>query len=80
MPESLQETKPDQQFSILREELENLAIHDPVLKRLLRRRDLPTADMYVMSQWGEEPPEEMDYEEARCIEILAELEALQQKS
>ena len=76
MTDSSTSTKQGKQSSMLLAELESRAGHDPVLERLLRRADLPTANDYIaMNWWGNGLPEEIDIEEQEIIELLNALEA-----
>lgn len=69
----LQQLKQETEFLSLREELENLAGHDPVLKHLLQQKDLPTVDDYISMQWMDGMPDEIDPEEEAVVVILRQL-------
>jgi hypothetical protein len=58
----------------VRAELERLSEHDPVLARLLREKDQPTADAYIWMQWENGPPQDVDDDEQRVINLLTALE------
>ena len=74
MLDASRSTKPATTSSTLRAELERLSGDDPVLALLLRRKDRPTAEDYIATNWPTgDLPEEVDEEEMHIIELLREL-------